>query len=60
MPDVRSTNEVEKLRTYKSRVTAPECVPVYAELVEQAVAWRARLLAEKRDVLVRFLQEEQK
>jgi len=57
---VRATLVWEKMRTYKSRVTAPECFPLYDELIEEAVTVRSRLLAEKRDVLVRFLKEEEK
>lgn len=57
MPDVRFTGVDEKHKYYRSRVTAKKNEQRYQPLLEQVLYWRARLLLDKRDLLVRFLEE---
>lgn len=60
MPDVRTTSVDMKHKSYKNRMTSKKFQETYQSLVDQAVYWRARLLNEKRDVLVKFLEEYKK
>ncbi len=59
MPDVRNTGvDNNKLKLFVSRVTTAESSLSYEDLIAEAIGWRTKLLAEKRDILIQFLKEE--
>ncbi len=57
MPDVRCTAVDVTHKLYKNKMVAARFEESYQPLIEEAVYWRARLLQDKRDLLVRFLEE---
>jgi len=44
-------------KLYKNKMVAARFEESYQPLIAEAVYWRARLLQDKRDLLVRFLEE---
>lgn len=59
VPDVRNTGvDNNKLKLFVSRVTTAESSLSYEDLIAEAIGWRTKLLAEKRDILIQFLKEE--
>ena len=56
--DIRSSGEskTSKMKFFSSHVSGPGNADLYTPLIAEADRCRGQLLAEKRDVLVRFLQ----
>ena len=57
VPDVRCTAVDVTHKSYRNKMIATRFHESYQPLIAQVVYWRARLLQDKRDVLVRFLEE---
>eukprot|EP01032_Pedospumella_encystans_P020803 gene20803-23627_t len=57
VPDVRCTAVDVTHKSYRNKMITTRFHESYQPLIAQVVYWRARLLQDKRDVLVRFLEE---